>query len=130
MQFTTREGACNGVVTLNERREIDIQQRLVLNSDPAIDDAQIDLGRMTKDQRGQGVMDGPTCKRERIEPIADEVCRHAGREVANVITAKHGSAASGCQPECFAGGHGCRVAQHAMQQERLSRFGQQMRAII
>ena len=39
MQVTTCEGACNGIVALNERREIDIEQRLVLNPDPAIDDA-------------------------------------------------------------------------------------------
>ena len=117
-------------MSLYERGHIDIQQPLFLNPYPAIDDTQVNVRRVTKDERRQRVMDGPTGQRKRIEPVADEVCRHARRERANVIAAKHRSAASGCQPERFAGSHGCRVAHHPMQQECLPGFGQQVRAIV
>src|SRR5579872_5666829 len=85
----------------DEYRQVNIEQLPILNSYSPIDDAQIDLWWVAENQRGQGIVNGPACQVECVEAVADEIGGHAGREIANIVTAQGSSAAARCQPERF-----------------------------
>src|SRR5260370_1194293 len=84
-EFPTYKGTCNGVVTPNECGQVDIEQPLFLNTHPPIDNAQIHVRWMAKDERGQRIVGSTSREFQRVETIADEVCRHARCEGADII---------------------------------------------
>src|SRR5436190_18357286 len=130
MEFSTHEVVRDGVMTADECRQVDVEQRLSLNAHPSIDHAQIYLRWVAKDERGQRIMGSPSCKFQCIEPIADKICRHSRREIANVIATKDGCTSSCCQPQNFSSGHCCRIARHPVQEQGLPCFCKQMRTIV
>ena len=84
-QFVAHEGAGDGVVTLDECGQIDSEQLLILYAHTAIDDAEIDAGRLAEDDGGQGIVDGSARESEGVEAVADNVGGHAWREIAYVV---------------------------------------------
>src|SRR5437667_591826 len=115
-ELSTHKGASNSVVTADERRQVDVEQCLILHAHPAIDHVQIDLRWMAKDERGQRVVGSPPRESQRVETVADEVCRHARREGANVIATEHSCSTPCCQPQHVPGGGCCRIARHPVQE--------------
>src|SRR6266446_5330403 len=126
----TYEGVCDSVVTTDERRQVDVEQRLILNAHTPVDHAQIHLRWMAKDERGQRIVGGTSCESQCVETVADKVCRHARCKVADIIAPKNGCTASCCQPEHFPGGHRCWIPHHTVQEQGLPCFCKHVRAIV
>src|SRR5437764_3002459 len=116
------EGTGQRVVVGDQGRQVDVDELAALNAHAPIDDAEVNGGRLAEDQRGKGIVDGAPGEGQCVEAEADEVRRHAGREVANIVAAKYGGAAPGGQPERLTGAHGGGVAADARHQQGLPRL--------
>ena len=86
-QLPPYQSGRDAVVTPDERRQVDVEQVAVPDTDASVDDAEVDGGRLAEDDRGERVVDRAAREGKRVETVADEVSSHAGREVANVVAA-------------------------------------------
>src|ERR671936_787193 len=73
--------------------QVELDELGLLHAYAPIDDAQVDRRRLAEDERGNGVVDRAASQGQRVEAVADEIRRHAGREEANVVAAQNGGAA-------------------------------------
>ena len=100
---------------LDEHRQVYIKQVAILNLHAAVDDTQVHIGRLAEDERGERIMNRAAGEAERIEPVADEVRRHARREHADVVASERRRAATGRQPERLMRGESRWAIRDAMQ---------------
>src|SRR5712691_8384945 len=117
-------------MAFDEDRKINVEQLLFLNAYLPVDHAQIYLWWVAKDERGQGIVNCPSCQVKRFETIPDEIGCHTWCQVADIVASQCGSAASSCQPERFPGGQSRGVACDALQEHGLPGFVQEMGAIV
>ncbi len=129
-QLSSDERARDGVVPFNQHGQVYVEQLAILNLHAAVDDAQVHVGRLAEDERGQRVVDRATGEAERVEPVADEVRRHTWREHADVVASERRRAATGRQPQRLMCGQRGWAIRDTMQQQRLPRLRQQMRAVV
>src|ERR687894_1300376 len=77
-ELAPHERSRQGVVLLDQHRQIDIDQLPVADADLAVDDAGGDVGRLAEDEGGEGVVDG-TSEAKGVHPVADQVGGHPRR---------------------------------------------------
>ena len=104
-------------------------QSALFDHESPVDHTIIDVRGCAKDQRRNGVVQ-PTGEANLVQDDGDEIRRHARREDANIVPAKHRRAAPRGDFQRFAGRHRAGVALHPLEQHRLARFSQQMAAVV
>ena len=67
---------------------------------------------------------------EAVDAHADDVGGHAGCERADVVATQHRRAAARREAQRFAGRHGGRAVRDALQQHRVARFVEHVRAVV
>src|SRR3954451_16864960 len=129
-QFPPGQRVSYSVVPLDEHGQVHIEQLAVLDTHMPVDDAQVYVGRLAEDERSERIVTRPPRKAEGVEPVADEIRRHAWGEHADVVTSERRRAAAGRQPQRLARGERGWATRDAMQQQRNPCLRQQMRAVV
>jgi len=85
MQFSSCKSKGDSVMAFDEYGEINVEQLLFLDTYTPVDNAQIYLGRVAKDERGQGVVNCSSCQVKRVKTVSYEIGCHSRCEKANIV---------------------------------------------
>jgi hypothetical protein len=123
-----REGYC--IVSLDEWRQVGIDEHAFLYLRVTVDDAKVYVRWLAEDQSGQWIVYGAPRQLQRIQPVSYEVGCHPRGKIAYIVPSQHGGAAASRQAEHFSSRQCRRISLDALQQKRLTSLGQEMRAVI